>query len=81
MPKISLLKELAKFKKLCFKKKIFVTVVAFPLRINGEVLRNDDFTEFSAIFTTQESRRIYGEGTLNETEIHLRNVYTVGCYI
>lgn len=44
---------------------IFVTVVAFSLRINGEVLRNDDFI----LFTTQESRRIYGEGTLNETEI------------
>lgn len=65
LPKISLLKGLAKFKNYVTKKIIFVTVVAFSLRINGEVLRNDDFTEFSAVSTTQESRRIYGEGTLN----------------
>ena len=56
-------------------KKIFqiimhlVTVTACYLRVNGEVLRNDDFTELSAIFRTQESRRFFGEITLVETNI------------
>ena len=48
---------------------ILVTVITSSLRINGEVLHNDDFTELSAIFITQKSRRVYGEGTLIETNI------------
>ena len=48
---------------------ILVTVIASSLRINGEVLHNDDFTELSAIFITQKSRRVSGEETLIETNI------------
>ena len=48
---------------------ILVTAITSSLRINGEVLHNDDFTELSAIFITQKSRRVYGEGTLIETNI------------
>ena len=50
---------------------ILVTVIASSLRINGELLHNDDFTELSAIFITQKSRRVSGEETLIETNILL----------
>ena len=46
-----------------------VTIIACYFKINGEVFRNDDFTEFSAIFTTQESSRYFAEGTLIEKDI------------
>ena len=48
---------------------ILVTVIPSSSRINCEVLRNDDFTEFSATFKMQGPSRFFGEGTLIETDI------------
>ena len=60
----------SKILKIMFQK-IIILVTVFPssLRINCEVLRNDDFTEFPAIFRVQGPSRFFGERTLIETDI------------